>query len=75
MLINAPVIGDLLSAILFLFSRVLRDSTPRFVRRSVGRLVGWSVSHTLLFLFVLFLLTHFKSIRSFKVKLDHFKSF
>ena len=25
------------------FSRVLRDSTPRFVRRSVGRLVGRSV--------------------------------
>ena len=39
-----------------IFSRVLRDSTPRFVRRSVGRSVG----HTLLFLSVLFLLTHFK---------------
>ena len=24
-------------------SRVLRDSTPRYVGRSVGRLVGWSV--------------------------------
>ena len=28
-----------------IFSRVLRDSTPRFVRRSIG----WSVGHTLLF--------------------------
>ena len=27
---------------LLLFSRVLRDSTPRYVDPSVGRLVGWS---------------------------------
>ena len=58
-----------------LFSRVLHDSTHRYVGWSVGRLVGWSVGHTLLFLFVLFLLAYFKSNRSFKVKLDHFKSF
>ena len=35
------------------------------VGRSVGRLVVWSVGPFLLFLFVLFLLTDFKSIRSF----------
>ena len=27
-----------------IFSRVLRDSTPRFVGRSVGLSVGWSVT-------------------------------
>ena len=35
---------------------------------SVHWLVGWLVGHILLFLFVLFLLTDFKSIRSFLVK-------
>ena len=34
---------------LYLFSRVLRDSTPRFVGPSLGPLVRWSVHHTLLF--------------------------
>ena len=33
---------DFMTIRLFVLSRVLRDSTPRFVRRSVGRLVGWS---------------------------------
>ena len=36
-----------------IFSRVLRDSTPRFVRRSVGWSVGQSVGHTLLFFYSL----------------------
>ena len=31
-----------------IFSCVLQDTTPRFVRPSVGRLVGWSVRHILL---------------------------
>ena len=34
-----------------LFSRVLRDSTPRFVGPSVGLSVRQSVRHTLSFLF------------------------
>merc|ERR1711911_516771 len=39
------------------FSRVLRDTTPRFVRRSVGRSVGWLVGrsvgpHFTLFMFL-----------------------
>ena len=29
-----------------IFSRVLRDSTPRYVGRSVGRLVGWLVGRS-----------------------------
>ena len=33
-----------LISVLFFFSRVLRVSTPRFVRQSVGWLVGWSVT-------------------------------
>ena len=37
-----------------LFSRVQRDSTPCFVRLSVG----WSVGHILLFLWFLFFLLH-----------------
>ena len=39
------------------FSRVLCDSTPRFVRRLVGWSVGWSVGHTLLFFYVFYSLT------------------
>ena len=35
-------------------SRVLRDSTPHFVRPSVGRSVRPSVRHILLFLWILF---------------------
>ena len=65
------VANDRFISRILLFSRVLRDSTPRFVGRSVCRSVG----HILLFLFVLFLLSYFKSIKSFEVKLDHFKSF
>ena len=33
-----------------IFSRVLRDSTPRFVGRSVGRSVGWSVGRSVPFI-------------------------
>ena len=44
------------------FSRVLRDSTPRFVRPSVGRLVGRSVGRSVgphfTFLFVLLFWPH-----------------
>ena len=41
-----------------LFSRVLRDSTPRFVRRSVGRLVGWSVGWSHFTFFIRFIPTN-----------------
>ena len=34
-----------------LFSRVLRDSTPRYVGPSVGWLVGWSVPFLLFWRF------------------------
>ena len=47
----------------------------RLVGRSVGQSVGWSVGPNFTFLFVLFLLSHIKSIKWFWVKLDHFKSF
>ena len=45
-------------------------SVHRSVSQSIGRSVGWSVSCLVMFyfFFVLFLLIHFKSIRSFKVK-------
>ena len=36
---------------MFVFSRVQRDSTPRFVRPSVGRLVGLSVGRSVTFYF------------------------
>ena len=35
-------------------SRVLRDSTPRFVGWSVGRLVGWSVGRFPFYFFAVF---------------------
>ena len=40
-----------------IFSCVLQNTTPRFVRLSVGQLVGWSVCHILLFM-IFILLPH-----------------
>ena len=42
-LIHMRSISDQLSGKQYLFSRVLRDSTPRYVGPLVGRLVGRSV--------------------------------
>ena len=36
---------------MMLFSRVLCDSIPRFVRPSIGRSVGWSVGWSVTFYF------------------------
>ena len=37
-----------------IFSRMLRDSIPRFVRLSVGRLVDWSVGQSPFYFFYVF---------------------
>ena len=42
-----------LTAVAYFFSRVLRDSIPRFIGPSVRPSVSQSIRHTLLFLFFL----------------------
>ena len=59
------------SPLLLLFSRVHNDSTPYFVRPSVGLSVCWSVT-LLLFFIIFFSFSHFKSFKSIPI---HSKSF
>ena len=62
-----------------LITRVLRDTTPRFVGPLVGRSVGWLVDRSVGPLFTFFhssfpnaIISHFKT---FYVILSHFKSY